>query len=93
MHVRSELLIPEHRRLFIGGSWREANDGATFDVHDPADGSVITEVADADPGDALDALDAAVAQPDWAATPPRERGEILRRAFELMTARADDFAG
>ena len=60
---------------------------------DPADGSTLTDAADADPDDALDALDAAVdAQADWAATAPRERGEILRRAFELITARADDFA-
>ena len=80
-------------RLFIAGSWREAESGKRFRVTDPADGSTLTDVADADPGDALDALDAAVAaQADWAATPPRERGEILRRAFELITAQADDFA-
>ncbi len=80
-------------RLFIAGSWREAESGKRFDVTDPADGSTITDVADADTGDALDALDAAVeAQAGWAATPPRERGEILRRAFELITAQADDFA-
>jgi succinate-semialdehyde dehydrogenase/glutarate-semialdehyde dehydrogenase len=80
-------------QLFIGGVWREAESGRRFDVTDPADGSVLTSVADADSGDALDALDAAVAaQPDWAATAPRERGEVLRRAFELITGRADDFA-
>ena len=80
-------------RLFIAGSWREAESGKRFGVTDPADGSTITDVADADPGDALDALDAAVeAQAGWAATPPRERGEVLRRAFELITAQADDFA-
>ena len=80
-------------QLFIGGVWREAESGRRFDVTDPADGSVLTSVADADSGDALDALDAAVAaQADWAATAPRERGEILRRAFELITGRADDFA-
>jgi succinate-semialdehyde dehydrogenase/glutarate-semialdehyde dehydrogenase len=88
-----DLLPPEHRLLFIGGSWREANSGATFAVRDPADGSVITEVADGDVNDAVDALDAAVAvQDEWARTAPRERGEILRRAFEAITARADDFA-
>ena len=88
-----ELLSPDHRRLFIGGSWREANSGATFKVRDPADGSVITEVADGDVNDAVDALDAAVAvQQEWGTTAPRERGEILRRAFELITERADDFA-
>ena len=88
-----DLLTPEQRGLFIGGTWREADGGERFDVLDPADGSVITDVADGSPGDAMDALDAAVAaQADWARTPPRERGEILRRAFEMLTARADDFA-
>jgi succinate-semialdehyde dehydrogenase / glutarate-semialdehyde dehydrogenase len=88
-----DLLGPEHRGLFIGGTWREAEGGERFEVLDPADGSVITDVADGTPADALAALDAAVAaQADWARTPPRERGEILRRAFEMVTARADDFA-
>jgi succinate-semialdehyde dehydrogenase/glutarate-semialdehyde dehydrogenase len=88
-----DLLTPDHRRLFIGGTWREANSGATFAVRDPADQSVITEVADGDVNDAVDALDAAVAvQDEWGRTPPRERGEILRRSFELITQRADDFA-
>ena len=88
-----DLVSAETRNLFIGGSWREAENGARLDVIDPADRSVLTDVADATPGDALDALDAAVAaQAGWAATPPRERGEILRTAYELITARADDFA-
>ena len=88
-----DLLSPDHRRLFIGGTWREADSGATFSVRDPADGSVITEVSDGDVNDAVDALDAAVAaQQEWGTTAPRDRGEILRRAFELITARADDFA-
>ena len=60
---------------------------------DPADGSVLTDVADASIADAVEALDAAVeAQADWAATPPRKRGEILRTAFGLITDRADQFA-
>ncbi len=80
-------------RLFIGGTWREAESGQRFSVTDPADGSTLTDVADADPGDALDALDAAVAAlAGWAATPARERGEILRRAFELIMSQADDYA-
>ena len=88
-----DLLGPAHRGLLIGGTWREADGDERFDVLDPADGSVITDVADASVGDAADALDAAVAaQADWARTPPRERSEILRRAFELITARADAFA-
>ncbi|QZY29055.1 NAD-dependent succinate-semialdehyde dehydrogenase [Nocardioides coralli] len=87
------LLPDEQRNLWIGGSWREAEGGKRFDVLDPADGSVITDVADGSADDATDALDAAAAaQPAWAATDPRERGEILRRAFELVTSRADDFA-
>jgi succinate-semialdehyde dehydrogenase/glutarate-semialdehyde dehydrogenase len=88
-----DLLSSEHRRLFIGGTWREAHSGATLSVRDPADGSVITEISDGDVNDAVDALDAAVAaQQEWGTTAPRERGEILRRAFELITKRGDDFA-
>jgi succinate-semialdehyde dehydrogenase/glutarate-semialdehyde dehydrogenase len=88
-----ELLGPDHRNLFIGGEWRGSENGARLEVIDPADGSVITDVADGTTGDATDALEAAVdAQEAWAATPPRERGEILRRAYELITDRAGDFA-
>ncbi|GAA1477285.1 NAD-dependent succinate-semialdehyde dehydrogenase [Nocardioides aestuarii] len=86
-------LPEEQRNLYIDGTWREANSGERFDVLDPADGSVLTDVADGSTDDAMDALDAAAAaQADWSRTPPRERGEILRRAFELITERADDFA-
>ncbi len=88
-----DLLGKQQRSLYIDGTWRESNGGERFDVHDPADGSVITDVADGSAIDALDALDAAAsAQPGWAATAPRERGEILRRAFDLITARAGDLA-
>jgi succinate-semialdehyde dehydrogenase/glutarate-semialdehyde dehydrogenase len=87
------LLKPEQHGLFIGGTWRPATGGGTFDVLDPADTSVLASVADGKAEDAMAALDAAVAvQRDWATTPPRDRGEILRKAFELITARADDFA-
>ncbi|WP_340538955.1 NAD-dependent succinate-semialdehyde dehydrogenase [Nocardioides sp. GXZ039] len=87
------VLTPEHRNLLIGGTWRDADDGKRFDVVDPADGAVIASVADGSPGEAIEALDAAVAtQASWAATPPRERGEILRRAWELLQERADDVA-
>ncbi|MBE2317120.1 NAD-dependent succinate-semialdehyde dehydrogenase [Solirubrobacter sp. CPCC 204708] len=79
--------------LFIGGEWRDASGGATLDVEDPSTGSSIAAVADATPDDAKAALDACCAvQEEWAAHPPRERGEILRRAFEAMTANADDLA-
>src|SRR4051794_26723938 len=81
------------RGLFIGGQWRESATGKRFEVHDPADESVITDVADGDTTDAMAALDAAVAaQGEWAATAPRERGEILRRSFEAIMDQADDFA-
>jgi succinate-semialdehyde dehydrogenase/glutarate-semialdehyde dehydrogenase len=80
-------------RLFIGGEWRDASGGATLAVEDPSTGETLVEVADATPEDAKAALDAAVAaQEEWAAHPPRERGEILRRTFEQMTARADELA-
>jgi succinate-semialdehyde dehydrogenase/glutarate-semialdehyde dehydrogenase len=79
--------------LFIGGKWRAAEGGARFDVEDPATGATLTTVADATAADACAALDAAVeAQAGWAATPPRERGEILRRTFEVLMDRADDLA-
>ena len=88
-----DLLGPDQRGLFIGGAWREAEGGERLDVIDPADGSVLTDVADGSVDDAVDALDAAVAaQARWAKTPPRERGEILRTAFGLITDRADQFA-
>ncbi len=80
-------------QLFIGGEWRDASGGSTLDVEDPSTGEAIASVADATPDDAKAALDAACAvQDEWAVHPPRERGEILRRAFEAMTANVDDLA-
>jgi succinate-semialdehyde dehydrogenase/glutarate-semialdehyde dehydrogenase len=80
-------------QLFIGGEWRDASGGATLDVEDPSTGESIASVADATPDDATAALDACAAvQAEWAAHPPRERGEILRRAWEKITERADDLA-
>ncbi|TDW88320.1 succinate-semialdehyde dehydrogenase/glutarate-semialdehyde dehydrogenase [Kribbella pratensis] len=79
--------------LFIGGKWVAAGSGKTLAVEDPATGTTLCDVADASPADGMAALDAAVAaQAEWAATAPRERGEILRRTYELMTERADDLA-
>src|SRR3954469_10067049 len=79
--------------LYIGGAWRGPSGGATLTVEDPSTGEALCEVADATADDAVAALDAAVAaQASWASTPPRERGEILRRTFELMNERADDLA-
>jgi succinate-semialdehyde dehydrogenase / glutarate-semialdehyde dehydrogenase len=63
--------------LYMGGSWRPAQEGRTFDVEDPSSGEVLCAVADATPADGLLALDAAVkAQDSWAQHPPRERVEI-----------------
>jgi succinate-semialdehyde dehydrogenase/glutarate-semialdehyde dehydrogenase len=77
--------------LFIGGEWLETSGGVK--VENPATGEVLAEVADATPEQGIQALDAAVAVAEsWAATDPRERGEILRKAFELLHQRADDFA-
>jgi succinate-semialdehyde dehydrogenase / glutarate-semialdehyde dehydrogenase len=79
--------------LFIGGTWRDASAGGHLNVEDPSTGEVLCEVADATPDDAVAALDAAVAaQQSWAATAPRDRGEILRRTFQLMNDRADELA-
>jgi succinate-semialdehyde dehydrogenase / glutarate-semialdehyde dehydrogenase len=80
-------------QLLIGGQWRDATGGGRLAVHDPADGSVLVEVADARVEDATAALDAAVAaQRGWAATAPRERAELLRAAYELVDERSEQFA-
>ncbi|AXL12945.1 NAD-dependent succinate-semialdehyde dehydrogenase [Microbacterium foliorum] len=79
--------------LFIGGEWVEGSTGKTFDVQDPATGAVIRTIADATPEDGIRALDAAVAAQDsWAATAPRTRSEILRRAFDLVQEHKEDLA-
>jgi succinate-semialdehyde dehydrogenase/glutarate-semialdehyde dehydrogenase len=81
------------KELFIGGKWVPAAGGKTFAVNDPSTGKVLCEVADASPEDGAAALDSAVAaQADWAAVAPRERGEILRRAYELLVKRSDELA-
>ena len=80
---------PGHDRgVWIDGAPRPAADGETFAVDDPATGATIAEVADAGPTEATAAVDAAAAAArGWAATPPRTRAEVLRRAFELMRRR------
>ena len=88
-----ELLGRTPTGLFIDGEWRDSTDGATIDVEDPATGNVLASVASATVADGTAALDAAVAaQDDWARTAPRDRAEMLRAAYELITERADDFA-
>ncbi len=79
--------------LYIAGEWRAASGGATLPVEDPSTGETLCEVADAQPEDALQALAAAAdAQAAWGAHPPRERGEILRRAYEQLTERSEELA-
>lgn len=79
--------------LYINGQWRPGARGARFDVINPADEQVLASVASAELADADAALDAAeAAMADWAARTPRARSEVLRRAWELMTARLEDFA-
>ncbi len=81
------------RQLLIGGTWVDATGGATFDVLDPSTGEVLCAVADAGPDDGRRALDAAVrAQGGFAGSSPRERADILTRAFELLHERIDDLA-
>ncbi len=78
--------------LFIGGRWADGRSGG-LPVVDPSTGEAVAEVANATVEDALDAVGAAhEALPGWAATPPRQRAECLRRAFELMGARAEPLA-
>ena len=79
--------------LHIGGHWRPASDGARFDVSDPATETVIASVASASVEDAKAAVDAAdAASADWAGRKPRERGEILRKAYELLVRQSERFA-
>ena len=86
-----KLLASVPTGLWIGGEERKSS--STFEVFNPATDEVLIAIADASPADGIAALDAAAAvQGEWAATPPRERGEILRSVFEAITARAEEFA-
>jgi succinate-semialdehyde dehydrogenase/glutarate-semialdehyde dehydrogenase len=81
------------RELYIGGEWRAASGGGTLAVEDPSTGESLVEVADAQVEDSLAALAAAAAkQAEWAVHPPRERGEILRRAYEAIVERSEELA-
>jgi succinate-semialdehyde dehydrogenase/glutarate-semialdehyde dehydrogenase len=89
----SELLAQVPSQLYINGKWVDAAGGKTVDVHDPATGLVLKSIADASPADGMKALDAAVAAQDaWAATPPRTRSDILRKAFDRVQELKDEFA-
>ncbi len=79
--------------ILIGGEWVPASTGATFPVEDPSTGKQLAEVADGSAEDMVHALDAADGvRAEWAATPPRNRSEVLRNAYETMIARAGDLA-
>jgi succinate-semialdehyde dehydrogenase / glutarate-semialdehyde dehydrogenase len=89
--LSSEAVVPS--QLLVGGRWMDASDGRTFPVDDPATGAVIAVVADGSVEDGLAAVSAAHdALPGWAATPPRQRAEVLRRTFELMTQQTEELA-
>ena len=93
MITEAELLAKVPTQLFIGGEWVDSTSGRAIDVHDPATGRVLVSIADASVTDAAKAMDSAAdTQASWAATAPRVRGEILRRAFDLLQTRADEFA-
>ena len=86
--------LPAHlpTRLLVDGAWSPGGDGS-FQVHNPATGAVLGEVADASPDDALRALTAADgAAAEWRRTPPRVRSELLRAVFDRMVAQTDDIA-
>lgn len=93
-----ELLAKVPTGLLIGDQWRAASDKGTFDVENPATGEIIASLASATEEDALAALDAAcraekeAGEHGWVAYSPRQRAEILLRAFQLVTERADEFA-
>jgi succinate-semialdehyde dehydrogenase/glutarate-semialdehyde dehydrogenase len=79
--------------LLIDGTWRPAASGGTLDVHDPATGRVLKTIADGGVADGAAAMDAAVAAgPGWSRTAPRQRGEVLRRAFDLLQQRREEVA-
>jgi succinate-semialdehyde dehydrogenase / glutarate-semialdehyde dehydrogenase len=82
-----------NKQLYIGGEWRDASGGATLTVEDPSTAEPLCEIADGSSEDALDALASAdQMQAEWGKTAPRERGEILRRAFEKLVERTDELA-
>ena len=91
--MAAEISAKTPTELYIGGRWVPASDGGRFDVTDPATGQVVASVADGTVADGLAAVTAAhEAGPAWAASPPRQRSEVLRKAFELMSERADELA-
>lgn len=93
MTTETDLLNKIQTGLLVDGQWRPASDGATLKVYDPATGQSLKEIASASVQDGVAAIQAADnAFPAWAATAPRERANILRRAFDLVTERTEEFA-
>ncbi|UIN29942.1 NAD-dependent succinate-semialdehyde dehydrogenase [Microbacterium binotii] len=91
--TETDLLARVRSQLFIGGEWRDASDAQTLDVRDPATNAVVKTIASATVADGAAALDAAVdAFASWSRTPARERAELLRRAFDLLQERKEEFA-
>jgi succinate-semialdehyde dehydrogenase / glutarate-semialdehyde dehydrogenase len=81
------------RQLFVAGRWRDGSSGATLPVEDPSTGAALTEIADATAEDAEAALAAAhEAFASWRRVAPRERSDVLRRAYELIVERREQLA-
>jgi len=91
--MEHEILAEVRTALYSGGKWRSAADGARFDVLNPATEATLASVADASVADARDAVQAAASAFErWSTTAPRERGEILRSAYEMLIAQQERFA-
>ncbi|WIM68483.1 NAD-dependent succinate-semialdehyde dehydrogenase [Corynebacterium breve] len=89
----SSVVEKVHTQLLISDRWRDGSDGETYQVENPATGEVLATMSSASESDALDAMNAACdVQKEWSRTSPRERSDILRRAFELVTERKEEFA-
>jgi succinate-semialdehyde dehydrogenase/glutarate-semialdehyde dehydrogenase len=91
--LRAKLSDPDLLRAdgYIDGKWVPADSGATFDVLDPSDGSLLVKVADMGAGEARRAIEAAdAALPAWRSLTAKQRSAVLRRWYELMLAHADD---
>ena len=93
MTLLDRLIAEGKTSLYVGGEWRPAADGGTFPVLDPATEETVAEVAGATEVDGIAAVAAAHdAFAPWADTAPRQRAEILRRAFDLIMDREMEFA-
>ncbi|WP_017611097.1 NAD-dependent succinate-semialdehyde dehydrogenase [Nocardiopsis xinjiangensis] len=91
--LEERVVAQVEKKLFIGGAWQEAAAGGTFEVEDPSTGTALCEISDATDVDGLAALAAAHnAQPSWGKVAPRERGEILRKGYELLMERQEELA-